>query len=82
MLHDNIAISVAWFAPTMIAPEVRHVDLVGFPLIITTVIYALLPFAVISVAIRTFVRVRDGGFGLDDGLLLAGLVSEKRKKKT
>ncbi|KXJ88364.1 hypothetical protein Micbo1qcDRAFT_178000 [Microdochium bolleyi] len=59
----------------MIDADARSVQLGDFPLAIAVITLALLPFAVGTVSIRTAVRVRDGSFGLDDGLLLAGVVA-------
>ncbi|KAH8651278.1 hypothetical protein BX600DRAFT_100885 [Xylariales sp. PMI_506] len=58
----------------MIAEDVRFVTLRGFPLVIIAVILMMLFFAVISVSIRTYVRLVDKVFGLDDALLLAAVI--------
>lgn len=52
----------------------RTAVLEGFPLSITIVISAFLVLAVLSVGIRSYVRAFDNVFGVDDGLILAGLV--------
>lgn len=52
----------------------RTAVLEGFPLSITIVISAFLVFAILSVGVRSYVRVVDNVFGVDDGLMLAGLV--------
>ncbi|KAI0156063.1 hypothetical protein BJ166DRAFT_532073 [Pestalotiopsis sp. NC0098] len=52
----------------------RTAVLEGFPLSITIVISAFLIFAILSVGVRSYVRVVDNVFGVDDGLILAGLI--------
>ncbi|KAJ1328257.1 hypothetical protein MN608_07593 [Microdochium nivale] len=59
----------------MIDADIRLAKMEGFPLAIFATILALLPLAVGAVGIRIAVRVRDGGLGLDDGLLLAGAIT-------
>lgn len=52
----------------------QSVVLEEFPLLIIVIISIFLVFAVSSVGIRTYMRLADQVFGLDDGLILAGLV--------
>lgn len=59
----------------MIQESARAVELQGFPLAIISTILVFVVLASISVAIRTIVRIGDNIFGLDDWLLVAGLVS-------
>ncbi|KAH8196424.1 hypothetical protein TruAng_009411 [Truncatella angustata] len=51
----------------------RSVPLEGFPLAIILISLAFLFFAIFSVAVRTYIRLTDKVFGLDDALMLAGL---------
>jgi hypothetical protein len=50
------------------------VDLEGFPLAITIVVLVFMVLAIIAVGIRVVVRFSDGNFGLDDWLLVTGIV--------
>ena len=59
----------------MIDENARAVVLEGFPLTMTVLILVFLGLAVITVGIRTMVRVTDDTFGIDDWLIVAGLVS-------
>jgi len=59
----------------MIDENARAVVLEGFPLTMTVLILVFLGLAVIMVRIRTMVRVTDETFGIDDWLIVAGLVS-------
>ncbi|KAF7536013.1 hypothetical protein G7054_g4907 [Neopestalotiopsis clavispora] len=52
----------------------QSVVLEEFPLLIIIIISIFLVFAVSSVGIRTYMRLADQVFGLDDGLILAGLI--------
>ncbi|KAB8292962.1 hypothetical protein EYC80_007326 [Monilinia laxa] len=47
----------------------------GFPLVIFIVSIICLLFSTITVSIRTYVRVNEGVFGWDDGLIVVGLVT-------
>lgn len=46
----------------------------GFPLIIFIVSIVCLAISAITIAIRTYIRLRDSVFGWDDGLIVLGLV--------
>lgn len=59
----------------MIDENARAVVLEGFPLTMTVLVLVFLGLAVITVGIRTMVRVTDDTFGIDDWLIVAGLVS-------
>lgn len=59
----------------MIDENARAVVLEGFPLTMTVLILVFLGLAVITVGIRTMVRVTDDTFGIDDWLIVVGLVS-------
>lgn len=58
----------------MVAADVRSVSLEGFPLVIVVILSVFLFFAILSVSIRTYVRLSEDAFGLDDGLLALALV--------
>ncbi|EXM17944.1 hypothetical protein RAB80_005470 [Fusarium oxysporum f. sp. vasinfectum] len=58
----------------MIDENARAVVLEGFPLTMTVLILVFLGLAVITVGIRTMVRMTDDTFGIDDWLIVAGLV--------
>ena len=60
----------------MIDTSARSVELADFPLAIVVTILALLPITVFTVSVRIFVRLTDRGLGLDDGLLLGGMVRQ------
>ncbi|RAL64750.1 hypothetical protein DID88_001781 [Monilinia fructigena] len=47
----------------------------GFPLVIFVVSIVCLSLSAITVSIRTYVRVHEGVFGWDDGLIVVGLVT-------
>lgn len=46
----------------------------GFPLVIFAVSIVCLSLSTITIAIRTYVRLDEGVFGWDDGLIVFGLV--------
>lgn len=58
----------------MIDASARSVELANFPLAIVATILALLPITVVTVSVRIFVRLNDRGLGVDDALLLGGMV--------
>lgn len=59
----------------MVADDARSVTFEGFPLVIVVILLVFLFFAILSVSVRTYVRMGDNAFGLDDGLLALALVS-------
>lgn len=58
----------------MIEDDVRTVSLSGLSLAIFVVSLVCLALSLLSVGLRTYIRVSDSVFGLDDGLILAGVV--------
>jgi hypothetical protein len=52
----------------------RSVDLEGLPLVMTIVVLVFMVLAIIAVGVRVVVRFSDGNFGLDDWLLVIGIV--------
>jgi uncharacterized membrane protein HdeD (DUF308 family) len=58
----------------MIDENVRSVTLQGFPLATTVVILVCVGLAAIAVGIRSMVRLSDNTFGLDDWLIVSGMV--------
>lgn len=59
----------------MVEDDVRTVSLGGLSLAIFVVSIVCLALSLISVGLRTHIRIFDNVFGLDDGLILAGVVS-------
>lgn len=55
--------------------ELRILQPVGLPLVIITISSIFLFFSIAFAAIRSQVRYKDGVFGWDDGLMVAGAVS-------
>ncbi|PSR79899.1 hypothetical protein BD289DRAFT_374923 [Coniella lustricola] len=58
----------------MVNDNERSVVLEGFPLVIVLLLLVFLFFAIICVSVRTYVRIVDNAFGLDDGLLAVALI--------
>lgn len=58
----------------MVEDDARTVALSGLSLAIFVVSLVCLGLSLLSVGLRTYIRVFDNVFGLDDGLILAGVV--------
>jgi hypothetical protein len=58
----------------MVDENLRAVTLQGFPLATTVVILVCVCLAAIAVGIRSMVRLSDKTFGLDDWLIVGGMV--------
>lgn len=59
---------------TTVDPDLRILEPQGLPLAIIIVSSIFLVISVLCVGLRTRVRLVEGTFGLDDGLMLAGTV--------
>ncbi|KAI3399779.1 hypothetical protein diail_5575 [Diaporthe ilicicola] len=57
----------------MVQDDVRTISLSGLSLAIFAVSIVCLALSLVSVGLRTYIRLFDNVFGLDDGLILAGL---------
>lgn len=58
----------------MVDENLRAVTLQGFPLATTVVVLVCVCLAAIAVGIRSMVRLNDKTFGLDDWLIVGGMV--------
>lgn len=58
----------------MVDENLRAVTLQGFPLATTVVVLVCVGLAAIAVGIRSMVRFSDKTFGLDDWLIVCGMV--------
>lgn len=58
----------------MVEDDARTVTLSGLSLAIFVVSLVCLGLSLLSVGLRTYIRIFDNVFGLDDGLILAGAV--------
>jgi hypothetical protein len=57
-------------------PSARYVRLQGLSLAIVVISIICVIFSILAVGGRTYARVKDRLFGLDDGLVLFGTVSQ------
>lgn len=57
-------------------PNARLIQPDGFPLAILTISCVFLGLSILTVSLRTYTRIARGIFGLDDGFVLAGTVSQ------
>lgn len=56
-------------------PTLRTITPDGLPLAILVLSTIFLGLSIITVSLRTYIRVVKGAFGLDDGFMCAGCVS-------
>lgn len=63
-------------------PTARTITPNGLPLAILVISTVFLGLSIITVSLRTYIRIIKGSFGVDDGFMVAGCVSTVRHVMT